>query len=673
MITGIKSRSYRHILWALFLVVTFALQSESADQRRLELQDYARIVTVSDPQVSPDGRFIVFVVSRPDLEQNRNHRQLVRIEVATGAQRILTHDRKGVSSPRFSPTGDRLAFVANASTGKGEKPQLFILPATGEAKKITDAPGGVHQYAWRPNGREIAYVSSDEPKNINDVEKHLDAFEVGNSEYLTTAAPVTSHLWLISTEGENGRRLTSGSWSVVAGVSAAPISWSADGKTLAFIRQATPYFGDLDQRTVQLLDVNTGQMRKVTRRDKFVSFGIFSPDGSSLAYGYPRDGDPNNLTEFYVARVSGGEGTNVTGALNRNLVRVAWMPGDGSLLVGGHDGTKTSLWLQPLSGPATKLRLGDVNPYWNYWVDVNVGPNGEIVFPGSTPERPSELYYLKAPTDLPKRLTDFNSQFTSVALGKVERFEWQGPDGFNEDGILVYPPDFNRNRKYALVLSIHGGPQSASTNAFNFHSQLMAANGLVVFQPNYRGSDNLGNAYQRAIWNDAGDGPGRDVMSGVEAVKKLGFVDESRIGVSGWSYGGYMTVWLTAHYNIWKTAMAGAPITNLFDNYSLTDGNVLGRYSFKGSPFVGDNLKDYWDQSPITYATRIKTPMLILHNTGDARVTITDSYLLFHALKDNGTEVKFVAYPISSHFPSDPAHVMDVYRRWTEWMVQGLK
>ncbi len=134
-----------------------------------------------------------------------------------------------------------------------------------------------------------------------------------------------------------------------------------------------------------------------------------------------------------------------------------------------------------------------------------------------------------------------------------------------------------------------------------------------------------------------------------------------------------MTVWLTAHYHIWKTAMAGAPVTNLFDNYSLADGNVLGRYSFKGSPFLGENLKDYWDQSPITYATKIKTPMLILHNTGDARVTITDSYLLYHALRDNGVEVKFFAYPISSHFPSDPVHVMDVYRRWTDWMVQGLK
>jgi dipeptidyl aminopeptidase/acylaminoacyl peptidase len=195
----------------------------------------------------------------------------------------------------------------------------------------------------------------------------------------------------------------------------------------------------------------------------------------------------------------------------------------------------------------------------------------------------------------------------------------------------------------------------------------------VVFSPNYRGSDNLGNAYQRAIWNDAGDGPGRDVIAGIDAVKKLGFVDESKIGVTGWSYGGYMTSWLIGHYQIWKAAMAGAPVTDVYDEYNLADGNVTGRYSFKGSPFVGDNLKDYRAQSPITYAAHMKTPTLIMHDTGDARVTITQGYALYHALKDNGVPVKFVAFPIAGHAPGDPVRRMDMYRRWVEWMDQYLK
>ncbi len=163
------------------------------------------------------------------------------------------------------------------------------------------------------------------------------------------------------------------------------------------------------------------------------------------------------------------------------------------------------------------------------------------------------------------------------------------------------------------------------------------------------------------------------MIAGIDAIKKLNIIDENKIAVSGWSYGGYMTSWLIGHYNFWKAAVAGAPVTDLYDEYNLSDGNVSGRYSFKGSPYVGDNLKDYRAQSPITYWANIKTPTLLLHDTGDARVTITQSYSLFHALKDNGVEVKFFAYPVAGHFPGDPVRQMDVYRRWTDWLDQHLK
>jgi dipeptidyl aminopeptidase/acylaminoacyl peptidase len=400
---------------------------------------------------------------------------------------------------------------------------------------------------------------------------------------------------------------------------------------------------------------------------------LFSPDGARVAYWYPRDGDPNNENEIFVTETSGGDGRDVTRSLDRDVARVIWMPDGNSMLVGGHDGTQTSLWLQPLNGPAKKLALGDISPSWLFWIDAFVGQKGEIAFTGSTPRHPSELYYMASPDSAPKRLTDFNHEVASFALGKSERLEWKGPDGFKEDGILVYPPDFQKEKKYPLVLVIHGGPQDSSTTQFSFLPQLMATHGYVVFEPNYRGSDNLGNTYQRAIWNDAGDGPGKDIMAGIDALQKLGFIDESKIGVTGWSYGGYMTSWLIGHYQIWKAAMAGAPVTDAYDEYNLSDGNVSNRYGFKGSPFIGDHLKDYRAQSPITYAAGMKTPTLIMHDTGDARVTVTQGYSLYHALKDNGVPVEFIAYPVAGHFPSDPVRAMDVFRRWVDWMDRYLK
>ena len=663
---------------SLLLFLPFGIRPATAQSRHIELNDAAKIISVSDPQISPDGKSIVVGVSRPNMDQDRRDSELVRIDIATGAQNVLTHDRKGVGSPRWSPSGDRLAFEAEAGEGKEAKSQVFVLSMTGgDAKKITDAANGVEQFAWRPNGQDIAYVTSDEPENKKEIEKHHDAFEVGDNDFLATEAPRPSHIWIVDADGGKAKRLTSGSWSLPKSAPpsspASPISWSPDGKWLLFTRQEHPHQGDSDLTTLEVLNVETGEIRKLTKHEKVESFGVFSPDGSRVAYWYSRDGDPNNENEIFVTQASGGDGTDLTRSIDRDLLRVIWMPDGNSVLVGGHDGTQTSLWIQPLSGPAKKLALGDVCPAWGFWIDAFVGRRGDIAFTGSSPTHPNELYYMASADSAPKRLTDFNHEIASLALGKTERFEWKGPDGFQEDGVLVYPPDFQKDKKYPLVLIIHGGPQASSTTQFSFLPQLMATHGYVVFEPNYRGSDNLGNAYQRAIWNDAGDGPGRDVIAGIDAVKKLGFVDETKIGVTGWSYGGYMTSWLIGHYQIWKAAMAGAPVTDEYDEYNLSDGNVSDRYGFKGSPYVGDNLKDYRAQSPITYAFRMNTPTLIMHDTGDARVTVTQGYSLYHALKDNGVPVKFIAFPVPGHFPGDPVRQMDVFRYWVDWMDKYLK
>jgi len=664
---------------AAFACAANLLVSPATPQaRRIELADFAKIVNVSDPQFSPDGKSIVCVVSRANMEDDRFDRDLVLVDIAGGAQRILTHNRKDAGSPRWSPSGDRIAFLAAVGPAKEEKAQIFILPMNGgDAAKITDAPNGVEQFAWRPDGKEIAYVTADEPANKKDIEKHLDAFEVGDNGFLETKAATPSHIWLVPADGGKPRRLTSGSWSLPKVLPpsspSSPLSWSPDGKSIAFTKQEDPHSGDSDGRTVQILNVDSGEFRKLTNHEKFEGFGSFSPDGSQLTYWYPRDGDRAGENEIFVTATSGGEGQDATRAIDRNILRAIWMPDGKSLLVGGHDGTQVSLWLQPLGGAAKKLPLGDISPAWSFWVDAAVSRNGEIAFAGRTPTQPAELYFMASPNDTPKRLTNFNQEIASLQLGKTERFEWQGPDKFHEDGVIMYPPGFQKEKKYPVVLIIHGGPHAATGTEFSFLPQFVAAHEFVVFEPNYRGSENLGNAYTHAIWNDAGDGPGRDVMAGIEALKKLGFVDEANIGVTGWSYGGYMTTWLIGHYQIWKTAVAGAAVTNMFDQYNLADFNVAERYIFRGSPYVGDNLKAYSEQSPITYAAHMKTPTLILSDTGDFRVTVTQSYELFHALKDNGVPTRFFAYPVGGHFPNDPVRQADIYRRWTEWLVEHLK
>ncbi len=674
-----------------------ATAQPASPSARITIADFAKIVSVSDPQFSPDGKSLVFVVSRRNMVADRTDREFVLLDIASGTQRTLTSDRKALSSPRWAPGGERLAFLADDGGAKEDRPQVFIFSMSGgDAKKLSESPTPVEQFAWRPDGHDIAFVAADEPANKKDIENHLDAFEVGDNDFLQNKAPTCSHLWLISTDGGSARRLTSGAWSLPKVLPpsspAAPISWSPDGKLLCFTRQEDPHTGHGDERTVQILDVASGQITKLTDHKKFESYGVFSPDGAHIAYWCARDNDPSNQNEIFVtaapgagsagsatsadaggAGSPGSAGTDLSRPLDRNILRDIWMPDGQAMLLGGHDGARTALWIQPLSGPARKLNLGDLNPAWSFWVDVAVGPHGEIAIAGSTPGRPSELYAMASASDTPHRFTNFNEEMASRTTGHPETIEWKGPNGFAEDGVLTYPPGFEHGKKYPLVLNIHGGPRASSGLDFNLLTQIIAARDCIVFEPNYRGSDNLGNAYTHGVFNDAGEGPGRDVMAGLAAVKALGCVDESKIAISGWSYGGYMTSWLIGHEHIWKVAVAGAPVTSWMDQYNIGDSNVGVRYRLKGSPYLGDNLKNYAAQSPITYASHITTPTLIMCDVGDFRVPIPQAYELYHAIKDHGVPVKFVAYPVGGHFPADPVRAQDVYRRWADWIDEGLR
>jgi dipeptidyl aminopeptidase/acylaminoacyl peptidase len=667
------------ILAALLAVA--ALSRAEAQARKFEMGDLQKIVNVSSPAISPDGKSIVIIVTRVNWDEDRHDSQLVLVDIATGVQRQLTNIRKGLSSPQWSPSGDRLAFLAETGEEKKAAEQIFVLPMNGgDPQRVTSAPLGVEQFAWRPDGARIAFVSPDEPPNQAEIEKHHDLFEVGDNSFLATAAPTPSHIWLVSASGGAAKRLTSGAWSLSktaeASSPSSPLSWSPDGKQICFTRQADPHYGDSDQTVIEILDIDSGKMRQLTKRTLFEGFGFFSPDGSKIAYWFPRDGDFNNENEIFVASSTGSEGKDVTRGLDRNVMRAIWMPDGKSLLVSGHDGTRTAIWIQPLDGAAKRLDLGDANPSWWSWVDADAGKDSSIAFSGGTPTQPTELYYLASPDAKAKRLTDFNHEIATIDLGRTDSFEWNGPDAFTEDGTVVYPPNFSREKKYPLFVYLHGGPQTAATtdNPDFAFTQLVVSHGYVFFEPNYRGSDNRGNKYQRAIVNDAADGGGRDIMAGIAALEKQGFIDASRVAVGGWSYGGFMTSWLISHYHNWKAAVSGAAGNSRVDRYSLSVEGVLMRYRWGGSPWKKEYAKAYAEQSPITYASDISTPTLILHDTGDPNVSITDAYLLYHALKDNDVIVKFIAIPVAGHFPYDsPVRESDIYHYWIDWLDQYVK
>lgn len=646
-------------------------------QSKFGIDDYAKLVQISDPQISPDGKSVVVVVSRPDYINNRYNAELVLVDVATGNKTVLTQDRLSVSSPRWSPNGEKLAFISKAGTGKDALNQIFLLPlAGGEAKQITKAPKGVQHFAWSPNSVDIAYAALNEPKNKSEIEKGFTGFEVSNNDMFVGSQPVSSHIWLVNTKSLDYKRMTDGEWSlpiiIPPSPPSSPLSWSPDGKNLLFVKVATPYSGDGRNRTIQILNVEDGNFRPLTARTQLEAFPSFSPDGSRIAYWYKKDGRIENIHQLWIADAAGGEGNAISDKLNRDLYLSAWLPDGKGLLVGGHNNNKTSLWIMDLAGNTTQLNLGNLSPTWGFWLDATFSKTGAIAFTASEPDKPVELYYMPSANQLPIALTDFNAEVSKMSWGKTETLWWEN-EGLEQSGIVTYPVGFEKGKKYPLVLIIHGGPNSASVEQFSRLAQIFANEGFFVFEPNYRGSDNQGEAYKMAIVEDAGAGPGRDIMAGLEKLKATGMIDEERIGVSGWSYGGFMTVWLAGHYEGWKAVIAGAAVTDWVDQYNLSDANVARAGAIGGSPWVGDNMQKYVEQSPITEAKNIKAPTLILANTGDPRVTITQSYKLYHTLVDNGTYTKFWVWPIPAHNASDPITQAEQQKMWLNWMITYLK
>ena len=646
-------------------MVSFGLLSVAVGQsRHFSPDDLPKIVRVSDPQVSPDGKTIAFVVGRANLKDDRWDSEIELVDVGSKQVRVMTHERMGVGMPRWSPMGDRLAFLAQDANKKG---QIFVLPMDGgEAAQLTHAKTGAGSLAWRPDGEALAYSAVDEEPEKKDEAKFEDAFEVGNNDDLARARPMPVHLWTITTKGGEAKRLTSGAWSLPVRYPGGPpaIAYTPDGGSIVYVRSETPITGDTDTSRVMVVNVASGEMKALTGATIEEDSPILSFEGTKVAYLTSRDGARKNDTSVYVVPATGGKGVDAAYALDRSVAGAAWMPDGRSLLVAATDHTRGAFWIQPLDGKATRVELGGLNPGGG----VNVGKGGGVAFTATSAERPAELFYMAKVGDAPVQMTHLQTATDGVALGKSETVRWKC-EQFEESGVLTYPPEYAAGKKYAMVLYIHGGPKSASIDSFTPSAQILAGRGWLVFEPNYRGSNSDGNAYESAISGDAGVGPGHDVMAGVKMLEARGIVDEKRIAVSGWSYGGFMTSWLIGNYpEVWRAAVAGAPVTDLTDQYALSDVHWLAGDVFGPSPYVKDNLKLYVAESPITYASKMRTPTLILSDVGDYRVPTTEAYKLYHALKDNGVPVKFMAYPVTGHSPADPIRARDVWRRWVAWL-----
>ena len=661
-----KFNNFKIIIAAFFLIsgLTFSQNND----RTFKLVDLRRLVKLSSPKISPDGNSIAVIISRSDWDKDKNNEEIDLINTKDASSRTITYKREGISNLNWSPDGLKLSFIAKDIESK--KSQIFVMPMNGgDPVCITNSKTNIIEYSWSPDGRKIAFVAEDTIPNPKAIKHHEDAFQVTDNNYLARAELQPWHIWIVSSNGGIERQLTKGEFSLCTDQETiSQLAWNPDNKSITFQQFPNVWEGNAWHSIIAQVDSNGGKVSHVVN-DEGSGSPLYSPEGNILAFIRPRNGDQNNGNAVYVDEK--GKIFDITKKLARNFNSFIWMPDGKSLLLSGELGTQSVIWQMSLNGNASKLELGNIGVESS---SISVSKNGAISFIGVSPDHPAELYVLASLNSKPVRLSDYNKFVDSLNIAKTEEINWKGPDNFDEDGVLTYPLNYLSGNKYPLVLVIHGGPEGASTINFSPLPQLLSAQGFFVFQPNYRGSINLGDAYQHAIFRNTGEGPGKDIMSGLEKVEKLGSIDTNKIAISGWSYGGYMSSWLNGYYpDKWKAAVEGAALNDWVMDYTIAYYQSQDLYFFGGSPWVAKYWKIWREQSPIELASNVKAPTLILGDAGDNNVPIVNSYEMYHALRDNGVHTEFYVYPADTHFPGDIVRTTDVYNRWIDWLVKYLK
>ncbi len=652
--------------FALVLVLALgAVPAAAAPRRPIDLPVLRELATLQDPQIAPDGQHVVLIVRRADFRANAYRNELVLVDARTGARRTLVRERDDVSSPRWSPRGDRIAFIAtppkdDAKPGAAPAepaPQLYVLRLDGgEPARITTAAKGVESFAWRPDGGGFAYVAQDESPDAKRIEAHDDWFEVGDEAWTARAAPLAKHLWTIRADGTRARRITRGAFSLDA-----EPAFARDGRTVYTVR--TPVSTNrYRRRAIVAIALPGGRIRTLTAAGRSADAPVVSPDGTRLAYGAEHPA-AFSQTEAYVRNLSGGSVRDLSARLDRSVQFALFAP-RGEVVVGANDGTRDRLFALAADGTPRALPLGEVDLSGS----ATVAHDGTLAFVGTSAQRPAELYLLRPGAPAPRRLTDVNRTVAARALAPTRTIAWRSADGFAPTGVLTEPVGMVRGRRYPLVVVIHGGPTATSTLGFSSLAQLLAARGWLVFAPNYRGSDNQGRRFAQATVPHIASAPARDVLDGIAAVERLGIVDATRIGVSGWSEGGLLTSWLIGHDHRWRAAVSGAAVNDWTAYADLTDAQDFTPAYLGGSPWTNPRLRALYDaESPLTYAAAVTTPTLLMSDSGDQRVPTPLAYEFYHALRAAGTPTELVIVPARGHFPSDPLHREDVNRRWVDW------
>ena len=675
----------RRLAWALLFTA-----SAFAAKQTFSTSDIFELRTVGDPEISRDGKSVLYTVTWADKMNDAFYSNIWIADADGKGQRPVTHGNFKDSSPRWSPDGSRIAYISNRSG----KPQIWVrwMDSGEEAEitNLTEAPSGIR---WSPDGKWIAYVSRVPAKpefSVKMPEKPAAAkwadppIVVTKLRWRADGAgilrPGYTHVFIVPATGGTPRQITSGDYNHASGLGGGGVDWSADGKWILCTAQRIPDADySLEGPDIYAFSIEDGAVKQLTQRKGPDLGPEVSPDGSKVAYlGHDWQFHSYDVNSLYVMDADGGRARSLTPKLDRDVRSPRWSADSKTIYFLADDHGAAQLYAVNLEGNIRQLTKGQQRLGSAYGANetIAVSANGRIATTRTSPLEPPDVVVLWAanPATM-SRVTHVNdSLMADRKPGAVEEITYDSFDGKPIQGWIVKPPDFDANRKYPLILEIHGGPHAMYGVEFNHEFQTMAARGFVVLYTNPRGSTGYGEEFGNIIHTKYPGDDFTDLMKGVDAMIAKGYIDPKKLCVTGGSGGGLLTAWTIGHTDRFAAAVSQYPVTNWITQAGTADGGYThSALWMKSMPW--DNPEQFIQHSPVFFAKNFKTPTMVLTGEADLRTPIAQSEELYFALKSRKVPAVLVRIPDEPHGirGAHPSHRIAKTEYVMGWMEKWVK